>query len=250
MAILTLETKKYAIKVDNFEGPLDLLCHLIDKNKMNIYDINLSEITDQYINYLKEQEKLNLEIASEFIIMASTLLYLKSKNLLPKHEEEKEEITEEELIRRIIEYKKFKEISKVLKEQYKNNSNRYFKLQEEIKLPKQKIEKNYESMLIPEMYKKVVERNEEKVNQNAKNIEKIAITDNYTVASKVKEMFKALIKNKKFTFNKMFSLKKHNKQEVVTAFSGLLELSRRSKVLTKQEELFGDIEVEKVIKKP
>ena len=250
MAILTLETKKYAIKIDNFEGPLDLLCHLIDKNKMNIYDINLSEITDQYINYLKEQEKLNLEIASEFIIMASTLLYLKSKNLLPKHEEEEEEITEEELIRRIIEYKKFKEISKVLKEQYKNNSNRYFKLQEEIKLPKQKIEKNYESMLIPEMYKKVVERNEEKVNQNAKNIEKIAITVNYTVASKVKEMFKALIKNKKFTFNKMFSLKKHNKQEVVTAFSGLLELSRRSKVLTKQEELFGDIEVEKVIKKP
>ena len=250
MAILTLETKKYAIKIDNFEGPLDLLCHLIDKNKMNIYDINLSEITDQYINYLKEQEKLNLEIASEFIIMATTLLYLKSKNLLPKQEEEEEEITEEELIRRIIEYKKFKEISKVLKEQYKNNSNRYFKLQEEIKLPKQKIEKNYESMLIPEMYKKVVERNEEKVNQNAKNIEKIAITDNYTVASKVKEMFKALIKNKKFTFNKMFSLKKHNKQEVVTAFSGLLELSRRSKVLTKQEELFGDIEVEKVIKKP
>ena len=250
MAILTLETKKYAIKIDNFEGPLDLLCHLIDKNKMNIYDINLSEITDQYINYLKEQEKLNLEIASEFIIMASTLLYLKSKNLLPKQEEEEEEITEEELIRRIIEYKKFKEISKVLKEQYKNNSNRNFKLQEEIKLPKQKIEKNYESMLIPEMYKKVVERNEEKVNQNAKNIEKIAITDNYTVASKVKEMFKALIKNKKFTFNKMFSLKKHNKQEVVTAFSGLLELSRRSKVLTKQEELFGDIEVEKVIKKP
>ena len=250
MAILTLETKKYAIKIDNFEGPLDLLCHLIDKNKMNIYDINLSEITDQYINYLKEQEKLNLEIASEFIIMASTLLYLKSKNLLPKQEEEEEEITEEELIRRIIEYKKFKEISKVLKEQYKNNSNRYFKLQEEIKLPKQKIEKNYESILIPEMYKKVVERNEEKVNQNAKNIEKIAITDNYTVASKVKEMFKALIKNKKFTFNKMFSLKKHNKQEVVTAFSGLLELSRRSKVLTKQEKLFGDIEVEKVIKKP
>lgn len=250
MAILTLETKKYAIKIDNFEGPLDLLCHLIDKNKMNIYDINLSEITDQYINYLKEQEKLNLEIASEFIIMASTLLYLKSKNLLPKQEEEEEEITEEELIRRIIEYKKFKEISKVLKEQYKKNANRYFKLQEEIKLPKQKIEKNYESMLIPEMYKKVVERNEEKVNQNAKNIEKIAITDNYTVASKVKEMFKALIKNKKFTFNKMFSLKKHNKQEVVTAFSGLLELSRRSKVLTKQEELFGDIEVEKVIKKP
>ena len=113
MPILTLETNKYAVKIDNFEGPLDLLCHLIEKNKMNIYDINLSEITDQYVDYLKEQEKMNLEIASEFLVMATTLLYLKSKNLLPKQEDDEEEITEDELIRRIIEYKKFKEISKI-----------------------------------------------------------------------------------------------------------------------------------------
>lgn len=112
MAILALETQKYAIKIDNFEGPLDLLCHLIDKNKMNIYDINLSEITDQYIEFLKEQEKLNLEIASEFVVMASTLLFLKSKNLLPKQEEEEEEITEEELIRRIIEYKNSRKLAR------------------------------------------------------------------------------------------------------------------------------------------
>ena len=146
-----LETKKYSIKIDNFEGPIDLLCHLIDKNKMDIYDINLSEITDQYIEYLKEQEKLNLEIASEFLVMASTLLYLKSKKLLPKQEEEEEELTEEELIRRIIEYKKFKEISKVLKENYNTFSYRYYKMQEDIKLPKQKLEKNYENTLIPKI---------------------------------------------------------------------------------------------------
>ena len=248
MAILTLETKKYAIKIDNFEGPLDLLCHLIDKNKMNIYEINLSEITDQYIEYLKEQESLNLEIASEFLVMASTLLFLKSKKLLPKQEEEEEEITEEELIRRIIEYKKFKEISKVLKENYNIYSNRYFKSQEQIELPKRKLQKDYNSKLIPQIYKNIVEINNEKVNQNAKNIEKIAITDNYTVASKVKEMFKILVKQKSFIFNKMFSIKKHNKQEVVTAFSGLLELSRRSKVETIQEELFGDITVQKTKK--
>mgnify|MGYP003370305308 FL=1 len=248
MAILTLETKKYAIKIDNFEGPIDLLCHLIDKNKMNIYDINLSEITDQYINYLKEQEKLNLEIASEFLVMASTLLYLKSKNLLPKQEDEEEEITEEELIRRIIEYKKFKEISKTLKNNYNVYSNRYYKSQEQIELPKQRIEKDYKNTLIPEIYKNIINRNKEKINQNAKNIEKIAITENYTVASKVKEMFKVLIKQKRFVFNRLFSLEKHNKQEVVTAFSGLLELSRRSKVQTRQEELFGDIEVEKIKK--
>lgn len=248
MAILTLETKKYAIKIDNFEGPIDLLCHLIDKNKMNIYDINLSEITDQYINYLKEQEKLNLEIASEFLVMASTLLYLKSKNLLPKQEEEEEEITEEELIRRVIEYKKFKEISKTLKNNYNVYSNRYYKSQEQIELPKQRIKKDYKNTLIPEIYENIINRNKEKINQNAKNIEKIAITENYTVASKVKEMFKVLIKQKRFVFNRLFSLEKHNKQEVVTAFSGLLELSRRSKVQTRQEELFGDIEVEKIKK--
>lgn len=248
MAMLTLETKKYAIKIDNFEGPLDLLCHLIDKNKMNIYDINLSEITDQYLDYLNEQEKLNLEIASEFLVMASTLLFLKSKKLLPQQEEEEEEITEEELIRRIIEYKKFKEISKVFKENYQEYSKRYFKGQEEIELPKQKIEKDYDNTIIPTLYAKLVERNNDKINQNAKNIEKIAITDNYTVASKVKEMFKVLVKQKRFVFNKLFSIKKHNKQEVMTAFSGLLELSRRSKIETNQEELFGDIIVEKAKK--
>ena len=248
MSILALETNKYAIKIDNFEGPLDLLCHLIDKNKMNIYDINLSEITDQYIDYLNEQEQLNLEIASEFLVIASTLLYLKSKNLLPKQETEEEEVTEEELIRRIIEYKKFKEISKVLRENYLIFSNRYFKEQENIELPKQKLEKDYDKTLIPEIYKKLVERNSVKLNQNAKNIEKIALVENYTVASKVKEMFKVLIKQKKFVFNKLFSIKKHNKQEVVTAFSGLLELSRRNKVETMQEELFGDITVEKAKK--
>lgn len=245
MSILTLETKKYSIKIDNFEGPLDLLCFLIDKNKMNIYDVNLTEITDQYIEFLNAMEEMNLEIASEFIVMASTLLYLKSKKLLPKQEEEEEEITEEELIRRIIEYKKFKEISKTLKENYKLYSNRFYKGQEEIKLPKQKLEKDYEPDKIPEVYRQLVERNSVKINQNAKNIEKIALIDKYTVAEKVKEMYKILTKQKKFIFNKLFTINKHEKQEVVTAFSGLLEMSRRNKVETSQEELFGDIVVEK-----
>lgn len=245
MAILTLETKKYAIKIENFEGPLDLLCHLIEKNKMDIYDINLNEITDQYIQYLNQMEKMNLEIASEFVVMASTLLYLKSKNLLPKQEEEEEELTEDELIRRIIEYKKFKEISKVLKQRYMENGNRYYKGQETIELPKQKLEKKYENIVIPNLYKDVMERNRLKMNQNAKNIEKIALVENYTVASKVKEMFRILVKQKRFVFNKLFSLNKHNKQEVVTAFSGLLEMSRRKKVETTQEKLFGDITVER-----
>ena len=243
--ILTLETNKYSIKLENFEGPLDLLCHLIDKNKMDIYDINLSEITDQYIEYINQMEQMNLEITSEFLVMSSTLLYLKSKHLLPKQEEEEEEITEEELIRRIIEYKKYKEITQKLKDNFVEYSKRFYKKVEEIELPKKKIEKEYNKDIIPNTYKNILQKNTEKINQNASNIEKIAITETYSVGDTVKEMYKALIKFKKFTFNKLFSVKKHNKREVVTAFSGLLEMSRRSKVITEQNELFGDIEVEK-----
>ena len=120
--VLTLETKKYSIKLENFEGPLDLLCHLVDKNKMEIDKINITQITDQYIEYLNTMEKLNLEIASEFVVMLSTLVYLKSKKLLPREVENEEEITEEELIRRIIEYKRYKEIVNKLRDNYNEYS--------------------------------------------------------------------------------------------------------------------------------
>lgn len=243
--VLTLETNKYSIKLNNFEGPLDLLCHLIDKNKMDIYDINIGEITDQYIEYINQMEKMNLDITSEFLVMSSTLLYLKSKQLLPKQQDDEEEITEEELIRRIIEYKKYKEITKKLKENFGMYSKRFYKMPEEIKLPKQRIEVEYNSQIIPDIYKGILQKNTDKINENASNIEKIAITETYSVGDKVKEMYRALIKYKKFTFNKLFSVKKKSKTEVVTAFSGLLEMSRRNKIITEQDELFGDIEVEK-----
>ncbi len=246
--VLTIETNKYNVKIENFEGPLDLLCHLIDKNKMNVCDVKISDITDQYIEYLETMEKLNLEIASEFLVMASTLLYLKSKMLLPKEVEEEKELTEEELLMRIIEYKKYKEITGKLKEMYEKNSKKMFKLPEKIELPKQELNVNYTKEEIINIYKNVIEKNSERLNKNAKNIEKIAITDNYTVESKVKDMFRALIQNKQFIFNKLFSLNKCNKQEVVTAFTGLLELSRRSKVITEQDETFGDILVQKINK--
>ena len=243
--VLTLETKKYAIKIENFEGPLDLLCHLIDKNKMNINDIKLNEITDQYIEHINKMEEMNLEVTSEFLVMASTLIYLKSKSLLPKEGDNEEEISEEELLRRIIEYKKYKEITKNLREMYNNSAIRVYKLPDNVELPKQKLEIEYEKQNIVDAYSNIVRINEEKQNENAQNIEKIAITDKYTVASKVKDMLKELVRRPKFIFNTLFSLNRCEKEEVVTAFSGLLELSRRSKVITSQEELFGDISVEK-----
>ena len=240
---LTLETKEYTLNLQNFQGPLDMLCGLIEKNKMDIYDIKLDEITDQYVEYINKAQELNLELASEFVEMASTLLYLKSKKLLPGKNEEEEEISEEELINRIIEYKKYKDICLKLRNSYEENSKRFFKLPENIKLPKQVLEEKYEENIIPSIYEALWNKNQNKINENAKNIEKIAITETYTIVSKVKQMYKELIKNKNFIFNKLFSIQKHNKNEVVTAFSGLLELSRREKVTTDQMELFGDISV-------
>lgn len=243
--IISLESKKYELRLENFEGPLDLLCYLIDKNKMDIYKVSISDITDQYVQYLKEQEELNLEIASEFLVMASTLLLIKSKGLLPKVEEEEEEITEEELLRRIIDYKKYKEISKVFKDNIELFSKRFYKLPDKIELPKQEIEKKFTMEDIVEKYKLLIEKNENKKNENSLNIEKIAVYDNYSVADKVKDIFRELVRKQKFVFNKLFSLKEKPKAEVVTAFSSVLELSRRNKINAEQIETFGDIVISK-----
>ncbi len=243
--IISLESKKYELKLDNFEGPLDLLCYLIDKNKMDIYKVNISDITDQYIEYLQNQEELNLEIASEFSVMASNLILIKSKGLLPKEVEDEAEMSEEELLRRIIEYKQYKEISKVFKERIQIYSKRFYKLPDNIELPKQELNKEFTMEDIVEKYKIVVEKNENKKNENKENLEKIAVYDTYSVSDKVKDIFRELVKKRKFVFSKLFSIKEKPKAEVVTAFSGVLELSRRNKINATQKEIFGDILISK-----
>ena len=241
--VLTLETKNLQIKIENFEGPLDLLCHLIDKNKMDIYEINLDEITDQYLEYIDKLQEQKLGISSEFLVMASSLILMKSKGLLPSASgAQEEELTEEELIRRIVEYKRYKEITSSLKELYNKYSDTIFRKAEQIELPKQNLETTYESQVIVSLYEDIMERFNVKKNVNSKNIEKIAIRETYSVSTKVKEIFKALLKKPKIVFNKMYT---GNKAETVTAFTGLLELSRRKKVKTEQDELFGDITVER-----
>ena len=243
--IISLESNKYAVKLDNFEGPLDLLCYLIDKDKVDIYEISLDKIADQYLEYLNIQEKLNLEIASEFLVMASTLLLIKSKGLLPKQVEDEAELTEEELIRRIIEYKKYKEICKTLKLRYEEYIKRMYKFPEKIELPKQILEVNYTMDDIVKNYKKIIQKNVDKKNEFKDNIKKIAVSDEYSVTDKVKEIYKELIKKPNFIFGNLFSVVEKPKAEVVTAFTGVLELSRRNKILTEQAETFGDIVVSK-----
>jgi len=243
--LLTIQTNKYPIKIGSFEGPLDLLCHLVDKNKMNINEIKINDITDQYIEYINDMSQINLDITSEFVLMASTLVHIKSKSLLPIEIEDDEELTEEQLIQKIIEYKKYKEITKKLRELYDIYSKRFYKIPDKIKLQNRKIEDNYSIDLISDSYKNLIERNDQKTNKNSDNMNKIAIGENITISSKVKDIFKALLKKPQFIFNKLCSLNKYNKIETVVAFNGILELTKRNKIETFQKELFGDIVVTK-----
>lgn len=237
--------EQYTIKMTNFEGPLDLLCHLIDKNKMDIFDIKINDITDQYLEYLKYMDQMNLEITSEFIVMASKLIYLKSKQLLPVDKEEEEE-EEFDLVKLLIEYKKYKEMTSVFRERLDNFGRRVYKLPEKIELPKGKLETVFEPSLIVDTYAAFVRKEIEKKNVNAENINRIAVSEKYTIKSKIKEILKTLWKKPKFIFNKLFNVNKKPKAEVVTAFLSLLELSKLKRISVTQDSLFGDINVEKI----
>ena len=130
---------KFKFVLENFEGPLDLLLYLISKNKMNIFDISISKLTDEYIEYINEMTENNIEIASEFVVMASTLLDIKARKLLPEltpKDDEEETINEEDIINRIIEYKKYKQISEIINEMYQNGFGSFTKSYEKIKFNK------------------------------------------------------------------------------------------------------------------
>lgn len=243
-------TNLYTIKINNFEGPLDLLYHLVEKNKMDIYDIPINEITDQYIEYINAMEKINLEITSEFLVMASNLLLIKSKLLIPsKKEVEQEEDPRQDLILKLIEYKKFKEFSTQLRTNEQRYSKIFYKLPEKISMPKQsKIELSYPSQLLYNIYLDIVTKNFQKQNINARSIEKIAIYEKVTVRSKIREILKELFKAGVVKFNRIFSIDKKPKIEIVTAFLGMLELAKVKRVSIDQKELFGDIEIQKLSK--
>ena len=241
--------EQYSIKIENFEGPLDLLMHLVEKNKMDIMDIKIAVITDQYLDYLKKMKEMNLETTSEFIVMASKLIYLKSKSLLPSLDSETEEDDEFDLVKLLVEYKKYKEYTFTLKERLDVYHKRFYRLPSKIELPKMELEEEFSSDLIPQIYRDFIDREEAKKNLQADNIKKLAVSEKYSVQSKIREIIKHLLKTPKFVFNKVFNVKKKEKSEVVTAFLSLLELSRMSRIKVSQDTLFGDINVEKIQKK-
>lgn len=244
-----LDLNKHNVVISNFEGPLDLLCFLINKNKKDIFDISLSELTDDYIAYLNSMVELDMDVATEFLVMASTLLYIKSKKLLPTIEvpEDVEELTAEELMQKIVMYKVYKEKQDELRHMYNLNFGTFEKLPEKLKFARSfNIPQNVSLNSIKESYLAVCSRNIEKINKKAEEIEKIAVYEKVTVKSKVIIILDKLKSKTKLVFNKLFDSKSNKKIDIVTAFLGMLELSRLKQISIKQEKLYSDIEIEKI----
>ncbi|MDQ2085751.1 segregation/condensation protein A [Herbivorax sp. ANBcel31] len=237
-------SKAYRIKIQNFEGPLDLLFHLIEKNKIDIYDIPIDEITDQYMDYLFKMQELDLEIASEFLLMATTLLHIKSKLLLPntKKETEEDQIDpREELVLKLVEYKRYKKFSKILSLREEEHRKVFYKLPEEIdiKTEDQPINLSYDELT--RIYVDLMERNEKKTNKNTKNMTQILQHEKVSLKSKIQEVVRTLFNKTFFKFSDVFSRKTKSRLEIVTGFLAVLELAKIKKLTVKQNKNFSEI---------
>ena len=227
-------------KINEFEGPLDLLLHLIKESKMDIMNIEIEEITNQYMSYLHEQEKMNLEIASEYLVLASELLEIKSKMLLPSfknEEEEEEEDPREELVNRLLEYQAYKEITKVLQEKEELRKEIYTKSPENIK---NYIDENKEINLdislddLVDAFKKFLDR--KKDNKPLKT--KVTVNE-ISVSSRRHDIKRLLKDKKKVSFFELFPVV--SKEYVVATFLAILEMAKNKELVITQNDTFDDI---------
>ncbi len=233
----------YEITLDSFQGPLDLLLHLIEKNKVDIYDIPISEITNQYMEYIHQWSELNLDVASEFLVMAATLLEIKSKLLLPNDKVEDQLMMEEvdprqELVKRLLEYKKYKKISLYFKEREEKEEKIVYKDPEyfpqfDILQPDIQIEVD----LLCKVYKRILRKRNflENKKKTFHEIEK----DVYTVDDKMKEVSTIVNQLGFVKFSILFD-QCNSKNELITIFLAILELIKQKKVSVDQKNLFDD----------
>ena len=237
---MDIENESYKIKLDVFEGPFDLLLTLLEKNKLDIVDINICAIADQYLEILKDN--FDMDIASEFLVMASILLRLKSKRLLPQEEKEEEEISEEELIRRLEEYKKYKDITPKITEMYDFWSKAHYKMPEKIHFPKRYMPIAIDADKLALCYTDVKNRYDDKQNDNKEKMDDILKTEKVSLRAKMRQVVNHIVRKVKTTFSSIFT-KKESKAEVVTGFLAVLELDKRKKITVRQEENFGEITI-------
>ena len=233
----------YKVKLDVFEGPLDLLLYLVRKDEVDIYDISIERITRQYLEYLEAMESIDVEIGGEFIVMAANLLYIKSRTLLPVdlqgpvEEEGEEEDPRWELIRQLIEYKKFKEAAGDLRDREELRTKLFGRT------PSAPPPDGGATLLAGEVgaldlisaFQRVLERLEKR-----KGAEREIEADRFTVSEKIEYVLKILPENEPLKFEELFA-GQTTRGELVATFLALLELVRLRHVQVEQDGAFGDI---------
>ena len=231
---------KYIITIDNFDGPLDLLLHLIKEQDIDIYDIKIENITKQYLDYIKHMKELNLEIASEYLVMASELIEMKSKMLLPKKREKEEDDYEEDprelLIERLLAYKRYKEVTSEFKDleltrkmiftREPDNLNRYAKEEESIE------ELGVADLI--DAFNNLLKR-KELDRPIATKITKKELS----VADKVNKIKNILRNKKRINFEEIFEVS--TKEEVIISFLSVLEMVKKDEILLTQDGNFKNI---------
>lgn len=231
---------KYIVTIDNFDGPLDLLLHLIKEQDIDIYDIKIEDITKQYLDYIKHMKELNLEIASEYLVMASELIEMKSKMLLPKKREKEEDDYEEDprelLIERLLAYKRYKEVTSEFKDleltrkmiftREPDNLNRYAKEEESIE------ELGVADLI--DAFNNLLKR-KELDRPIATKITKKELS----VAEKVNKIKNILRNKKRINFEEVFEVS--TKEEVIISFLSVLEMVKKDEILLTQDGNFKNI---------
>ena len=228
----------YKFIINDFEGPLDLLLHLIKQSNINITDISIEEITKQYLNYIEEMENLNLDIASEYLVMAAELIEMKSKVYLPIKEKENDEYEEdpkEQLINRLLEYQrykdstsKFRDLESSRKDIYTIPINTLSDIDKEIKINEWPIE------ALTEAFNNLLKRKQQEKPLNTKITKK-----EYSINVRNEEIKKILKKRKKVEFEELFEIV--TKSYVVITFLSILDLARKQEINIEQDKNFSKI---------
>lgn len=229
----------YNISLKSYEGPMDLLLDLIKKNEVDIYDIPIHLITEQFLEYLNLSKTLNMDITSDFILMAATLIEIKSKMLLPKHqdEDESEEETEDprqELVQKILEYEKFREVSNILKTSHEFENKSIYKLQEDFSsIDDVDFIKNLTTDKLAIAFSNII--------KNMKAEEK-----NYTIRTELftNKMAMNIIKEKLKTSKQLSFVevvKDQSLENIITYFLAILELAKNGKITLDQNKDLSDI---------